>query len=190
MLFLDTARMGRPGPLVRKTLAELGELWGQHGMSPAFDDFLQNGYPEPRGSRQSYPWSTLWKGAHELCDQFRLLAGLDSSWTSYIANRSTELITVAVQYLNSHSSRTLCLESAWSSYRQILYEHCDCVSINDEELSDDELVEFACSVFVATNCQSILLSAVTHLGRRIPYRRIIESILETSAIKLVIDPST
>ena len=185
-IYLDTARMGRPRPETVAALDCLSKYWATWGLSCEFDEFLHEGC-RPGDRFSQYDALKHWMGIEELKEALRSLAGLDASWLTLTSSRSFKLLESSVQRFEQHHQRVLCFESLWPQYRERLLRATDTVVLNDGIACDDAmLVKFTAQIYATALCHGVLLPAVTHFGRRIPYELILREVQERSKIELAV----
>lgn len=177
-LFLDTARMGQPSPAAMNAIIDLSRYWAANGLCAEFDHFLQDGHTAA-SSFEEFKGLTSWHGVAELKQRLLACAGLGAGWKTLLSNRSSKLFEVPIRMLKKRKRGILCFQSLWPRYSKLLNtSHDNFFIFNDQAASDEcTLVEGACQMYEAMECSAIVLPAVTHLGRVMPYVDIIELLM-------------
>lgn len=184
-LYLDTARMGLMTPSVQQITREYTKLLACEGCSLAFEDFLWNGSAAWSSQhRNRFPALAGWDNPDGLKRRLRRLAGLSNDLPTYLASRSSELFRIAARLLCRSGRRILTTDAEWPGYMNILEQQSRVaggkivrVSTPDQQESNDSHVvrQFAES-WRRNECDVLFLSAINHLGRRLPVAQIVDSL--------------
>lgn len=183
-LFLDTARMGLAAQATVDATAALSRYWAANALAAEFDQFLNDGY-KAATEFQRYPALANWHGIAELKQQLLSSAGLGAGWRTLLAGRSSKLLELPIRILKQHKHRILCFQSLWPRYSKMLSTDSDIVIFNDRKKIDEcDLVDGACDMYASMGCRAIVLPAVTHLGRVMPYADILELLLRSHGLDM------
>ena len=184
-LFLDTARMGRASYLTLAAQAGLCDYWARSGLSAEFDQFLHEGF-DAGGTLRRIPALSAWRGMTELKESLRILAGLGPGWRTLMSNRASKLMEIPLSILQQRRERIMCFYSLWPQYRERLLPATAEVFHDAGITQNTTLIEAASEFFEEHSCRGIVMPAVTHFGRVIPYAAIIKSILRSNKLELVV----
>ncbi len=81
----------------------------------------------------------------------------------------------------------MCFESLWPRYRNLLEQRVEAIVFADTKVSDpSRLVEEASNLFAATHCHALVLPAITHFGKVLPYGKIINHLMDCNQVDLVV----
>ncbi len=187
-LYLDTARLGRMSPGAQLAHRDFAALAGAEGASERFERFLRSGLEAlPGRARQLYPGLAAWEGIGGLHRSLRALAGGRPDLPVLLANRSAQLMKFAARLLFHPCRNVLVTDLGWPPYHAILERECSraCRSITTVPVREavlrhggdgEGLAERVCSAFARSRCDGLFLTAVSHLGVRLPVERIVRAL--------------
>jgi hypothetical protein len=196
-LYLDTARLGRMSPSARRAHLDFARLAGHEAASPFFEHFLREGTAEWSGaSRRRYPGLLSWHGVGELKRSLRRLAGTLPDLPLLLAARSTQLVKLAARLLFHPCRNVLVTDLCWPPYRAMLEMEArragrmlTTVDVCEGVMRHRRAEEVAASVAeeaIAAGCDGVFLSAVGHLGYRLPVEAILRRIGERQNLRVVV----
>jgi hypothetical protein len=185
LLYLDTARLGRMSPTARHAHRDFVEMAGEEGASLHFERFLRSGFDAfPQEAHSRYPGLATWRGMGSFAQSLRTLAGSRPDLPVLVANRSAQLMKFAARLLCHPCRRVLATDLSWPGYQAVLEREClranrsvatvpVCRDILERRADEDEVVERVCATFARERCDGLFLTAVSHLGVRLPVERIV-----------------
>ncbi len=191
-LYLDTARLGRMTPRAQQAHVDFVRLAGEEGSSLFFERFLQSGTQAWSTQAQArYPGLSLWHGVGALKASLRALAGSLPDLPMLLANRSAQLMKLAARLLYHPCKNVLVTDLGWPPYHELLAAEAaragtvlTSVPVRDMALqgrvSEDNIVEAVRAHYLRHRCDGLFLTAVSHLGVRLPVERLVRS-LESAA---------
>jgi selenocysteine lyase/cysteine desulfurase len=191
-LYLDTARLGRMSPRARQAHLDFARLAGEEGGSLFVETFLRVGAADWPGETQGrYPGLASWRGVAGLKESLRNLAGSSPGLPVLLANRSALLMKLAARLLYHPCENVLVTDLGWPPYHETLASEAaraggrlTTVPVRDMALegrcSEDEIVEAVRGYYLRERCDGLFLTAVSHLGVRLPVERLVRS-LEAAA---------
>ncbi len=194
-LYLDTARMGLMTPSVQQITREYTKLLACEGCSLSFEEFLWNGSAAWSSQyRNRFPALAEWDNPDGLKRRLRRLAGLSNDLPTYLASRSSELFRIAARLVCRNGRRILTTETEWPGYMSILEQQSHVTDGKiirvptpcQQESNDLNVVRQFAEVWRSHKCDALFLSAINHLGRRLPVAEIIDA-LEPRPMFVIID---
>ncbi len=197
-LYLDTARLGRMTPRAQQAQHDFTRLASEEGSSARFDAFLRSG---SEGRHETlidrYPGLSHWRGIARLKESLRLLAGSDPSLPVLLANRSAQVMKLATQLLLHPCDNVLMTDIGWPAYHDMLCSEAmrrgrtvTTVPIRERLLrggmSEEELIAVIRDWFLREHCDGLFLTAVSHLGLRLPVARLVRTLEATAVVRFVV----
>ncbi len=198
VLYLDTARVGRPSPRTVQAAADSLALAAEEGGSAYFDRFLVGGLGAcPPWMQARYAGLRSWRGVAALKADLRTLTGSTPELPVLLANRSAELMVLAARLFFPRCRNVLTCDLGWPAYESVLQrqasESTSRVSVaalralvTGGRATAEEVVEAVSREFVSRGCDGLFLPAVSHLGVRLPVERIVRSIEARGEVRLVV----
>ena len=187
-LYLDTARLGRMSPRAQRAHLDFARLAGEEGGSLFYEAFLRAGASEwPTDAQARYSGLTGWHGVGALKESLRALAGSPPQLPILVANRSAQLMKLAARLLYHPCENVLVTDIGWPPYHDMLASEAaraggtlTTASVRDMALqgkaSEDEIVEAVRRRYLEKRCDGLFLTAVSHLGVRLPVERLVRSL--------------
>ncbi len=188
LLYLDTARLGRMSPSARLAHHAFADLAAAEGGSARFDRFLAAGLEAlPPGARGRYPGLAGWRGLAGLKEALRGLAGLAPGLPVLVAGRSARLMAFAARLLFHPCRNVLVTDLGWPAYHDILEREAlragravTRLPLRDGLLAggvdEAEAAEIVRRGYEAGGCDGLFLTAVSHLGVKLPVGRIVAAL--------------
>ena len=198
LLYLDTARLGRMTPRAQQAHVEFVRLAGAEGGSLFFEQFLRRGSDSwPEEFRQRFSGLAGWRGVGALKALLRQLVGSEPDLPVLIANRSTQLMKLAARLLFHTCLNVLVTDLGWQPYHDILSSEArragralTVVAVQQAVLhsgaSEDDVVRVIRDRFVSAGCDGLFLTAVSHLGVRLPVVRLVRELEAVRAVRFVV----
>lgn len=186
-LYLDTARLGRISPAALRAHHDSVALAAAEGASVQFERFLTHGLAAgPREMADRYPGLATWAGVAELKQSLRNIVGHGPDLPVLLANRSAQLMRLAGRLLFHPCRNVLTTDLGWPPYHAALEAEArragrtvTTIAVQKDALAGrlnaDELVERVGSEFSRRRCDGLFLTAVNHLGVRLPVERIVRA---------------
>ncbi len=185
-------------PSAQLAAGDFVRLAGEDAFTLYFDRFLSAGakcWPDRWLSR--FSGLAEWPGIAELKAELRAQVGIDSELPVMLANRSAWLMQCAARLLFHKCERVLVTDNDWPAYREILAREqrrasrdVAIVRIRDDifngAIDEEEAVGRICSAYHDQRCDGLFLTAVSNLGIRLPVRRIVRAIEESSPLRFVV----
>jgi selenocysteine lyase/cysteine desulfurase len=197
-LYLDTARLGRMSGRAQQAHLDFTRLAGAEGGSLFFEQFLQHGSESWSDSVQStFPGLACWQGVASLKRNLRTLAGSDPKLPVLMVNRLTQLMRFAARLLFQTCRNILVTDLGWPPYRDILEAEArragrlvTCLDVRElickGHTTEDELIGAIQNRFLQTDCDGLFLTAVSHMGFRLPVERVVRTLEAARELRLVI----
>lgn len=197
-LYLDTARLGRMSRRAQQAHYDFARMAGEEGASQFFERFLREGSDSwPASVRSRYPGLTGWRGVSALKQSLRTLAGSNPELPVLMVNRSAQLMRFAGRLLFQRCRNVLVTDLGWPPYREILENEArrsnrvvTSVAVRnlicDGKTSETDLVEEVLHRFMQSGCDGLFLTAVSHLGIRLPVERLVRSLESFRALRFVV----
>jgi hypothetical protein len=191
-LYLDTARLGRMSPRARQAHLDFTRLAGEEGGSLFAETFLRGGAADWSAEAQArYPGLAGWRGVSGLKESLRTLAGSSPGLPVLLANRSAQLMKLAARLLYHPCENVLVTDLGWPPYHEMLAAEAaragrrlTTVPVRELALGgqagEGEIVEAVRGHYLRERCDGLFLTAVSHLGVRLPVERLVRS-LEAAA---------
>jgi selenocysteine lyase/cysteine desulfurase len=197
-LYLDTARLGRISPAALRAHQDSVAFAAEVGASVQFERFLMLGLaagPQIVGDR--YRGLAAWTGVGELKRSLRQLVGHGQDLPVLLANRSAQLMRLAGRLLFHPCRNVLTTDLGWPRYHTVLEGEArragravTRVAVREDVLAGriggDELVERVCREFSRRRCDGLFLTAVSHLGVRLPVERIVRAAEAVGEVAFVV----
>ncbi|MCA9199577.1 MAG: hypothetical protein KDA87_18670 [Planctomycetales bacterium] len=197
-LYLDSARMGLLSERARLAHFDYVRLAATEGCSLYFSQLLEKGFSDwPENIRLSYPALEDWKGVLELDDALKRFVGVTPDCRVLMANRTAQLVKLAVRELCRRCRRVLVSDLTWPSYRRIFEaERSRChvgvstVSVRTLVRRGGEGVDDIVGRFVRDysnmGCDGLFIPAISHEGIRLPVDDICERLNGIRPLKYVV----
>ncbi|OWK40956.1 aminotransferase class V-fold PLP-dependent enzyme [Fimbriiglobus ruber] len=197
-LYLDTARVGRMSPGAHRAAADYLSLAATEGGSAYFGRFLRSGFAAcPDRMRACYPGLTHWNGIASLKHSLRALAGSRPDLPILLASRSAQLMRLSARLLFQRCRCVLASDLGWPGYHAILEAEGRRVSrpvtvvplyetVGAGRMTEEEVVDTMCREYVARRCDGLFLTAVSHLGVRLPVERIVRRLEAAHEVRFVV----
>lgn len=197
-LYLDTARLGRMSCRAQQAHCDFARMAAEEGASSLFERFLREGMEAcPESVQSRHPGLACWRGVSELKQSLRTLAGSDPELPLLMVNRSTQLMRFAGRLLFQRCRNVLVTDLGWPPYREILDQEARRARrrvaplavrdlLCDGKTSEDELIETVKARFLAADCDGLFLTAVSHLGVRLPVERLVKTLETARPLRIVV----
>lgn len=197
-LYLDTARLGRMTSRAQQMLFDFTRLAGEEGGSLFFERFLQQGCESwPAAIRSRFPSLTHWHGVAPLKQDLRTLAGGSPELPVLMVNRSTQLVKFAAQLLFQRCRNVLVTDLCWPRYWEILDHTAQQAGrplmpvkvqalLAGDGTTDDEIIQAIRDQFQRSEADGLFLTAVSHLGQRLPLQRLVRSLETVRELRFVV----
>jgi hypothetical protein len=197
-LYLDTARLGRMTPRAQKAHLDFARLAGEEGASVFFESFLRSGAGDWSSEEKArYPGLAYWRGVKSLKERLRELAGSAPELPVLLANRSAQLMKLAARLLYQPCENILVTDIGWSPYHDILADEAarrgrtlTTVPIRQMVLrgnaSEEEVLATVREHYLRGKCDGLFLTAVSHIGVRLPIESIVKSLEAASEPRFVV----
>ncbi len=197
-LYLDTARLGQMSQRAQQMLLDFTRFAGEEGGSPFFERLLQDGSESwPESVRSRFPSLTHWRGVGPLKQDLRTLAGSHPELPLLMVNRSTQLMKFAARLLFQRCRNVLVTDLCWPRYREILDKESQRTGrpitpvnvrgrLSEESLTEEEVIEAIREQFQRSKADGLFLTAVSHLGQRLPLERLVRSLETVREIRVVV----
>jgi len=175
-------------PRAQQAHLDFAHLAGEEGGSLFYETFLRAGTGEWSADAQTrYSGLTGWRGVGALKESLRALAGSPPQLPILVANRSAQLMKLAARLLYHPCENVLVTDIGWPPYHDMLAAEATraggtltTASVRDMALqgqaSEDEIVEAVRSRYLEKRCDGLFLTAVSHLGVRLPVERLVRSL--------------
>lgn len=196
-LYLDTARLGRISPSALRAHRDAAALAAAEGASAHFDRFLAHGLAAcPRDVRDRYPGLAAWAGVADLKRALGALVGHGPELPVLIANRSAQLMKLATRLLFGPCRSVLTTDLGWPPYAAVLEDAArragravTTVAVREDALAgrigETELVDAVGRAYARGRCDGLFLTAVGHLGVRLPVERIVRAAEAAGEVRFV-----
>ncbi len=197
-LYLDSARMGLLSERARLAHLDYVRLAATEGCSLYFSQFLERGFEDwPSPVRRQYPALCDWHGIPELQDSLRRLVGAGRDCQAMVANRTAQLVKLAVTRLCANTRRILVSDLIWPSYRRILeVERQNCrVGISTVPvrrdvrrglIAADAVVDRFALDYDRMGCDSLFVPVISHDGVRLPIDTICDRLNQIRPLRFVV----
>jgi selenocysteine lyase/cysteine desulfurase len=197
-LYLDTARLGQMSRHAQDAQFDFARLAGNEGASPLFEHFLEEGSSAwPATVRSMYPGLTCWQGIGPLKQSLRKLAGSDPTLPLLMVNRSAQLMRFAARLLFRWCRNVLVTDLGWPAYRQILDSEARrtggiVTSVEVRALicrgqtTEADVISHVRQTFLEAGCDGLFLTAVSHLGFRLPVERVVRTLESARELRSVV----
>jgi hypothetical protein len=197
-LYLDTARLGRMTPRAQQAHLDFARLAGEEGGSLYFERFLQGGMEAwPEGARGAYPGLCSWRGVAALKSSLRQLASSPPELPVLLAARSLQLMKLAACLLMQTCRNVLVSDVGWPPYHDVLAAEARLAgrrvrvapvgaALFEGKASADEVVAALQACAVENGCDGLFLTAVSHLGVRLPVERIVRALEAAHELRFVV----
>jgi selenocysteine lyase/cysteine desulfurase len=197
-LYLDTARLGQMSPSAQRAHLDFVRLAGDEAASPFFEHFLRDGTDSwGTSSHRQYPGLSAWRGVGELKRPLRRLAGTDPDLPVLLAARSSQLVKLAARLLFHPCRNVLVTDLCWPPYREALESEArraDRVltavavgeSVREGRYDAEEVARHVVAEAVSAGCDGVFLSAVGHLGYRLPVESIARNLAAERGLRIVV----
>lgn len=197
-LYLDSARMGLLSERARLAHLDYVRLAATEGCSLYFSQFLERGFEDwPSPVRRQYPALCDWHGIPELQDSLRRLVGAGRDCQAMVANRTAQLVKLAVRRLCENTRRILVSDLIWPSYRRILeLERQNCrVGISTVPvrrhvrrglIAADALLDLFALDYDRMGCDSLFVPVISHDGIRLPIDAICHRLNQIRPLRFVV----
>lgn len=197
-LYLDTARLGRMSRRAQQAQWDLTRLAGDEGASDFFDRFLYEGSQHwSTAIRTRYPGLACWQGVAKFKEDLRTLAGSDPELPLLIVNRSAQLMKFAARLLFHPCRNVLVTDLGWPPYHDILVREAQRADrtvttaavrslTSDGCATEDDVIRQVCRQFRESRCDGLFLTAVSHLGIRLPVERLVRTLEAAGELRFVV----
>jgi hypothetical protein len=166
--------------------------------SPFFDHFLRCGAADwPASVVANYPGLAGWRGISRLKEQLRRLTNTRPDTPLLLANRTAQLMKLAACLLFKPCRNVLVTDLGWPVYHAVLQEEArrtgrkltDAAIRNGvlrNRWGEDEVIHTIQESFRKGGCDGVFLSAVSHLGVRLPVARILCALEAAGPLRFVV----
>ena len=197
-LYLDSARMGLLSERARLAHLDYVRLAATEGCSLYFSRFLQDGFGDwPAAIQNAYPSLVDWQGIRGLESAIKRFVRSPAESEVLLANRTAQLVKLAVGQLCRCSRRILVSDLTWPSYRRIFDTERSRrrvgVStvpvrrmVRRQRQTINDVVERFVREYDSMGCDGLFLPVVSHDGIRLPLDRICERLNEVRPLKFVV----
>ncbi|WP_425400388.1 aminotransferase class V-fold PLP-dependent enzyme [Aeoliella sp.] len=171
---------------------------GEVGASILFTDFLWHGLEAcPAELAERFPALLAWKGVTALKQELCNLTTLPTRTRALLAGRSAQLMKMAATLLYRPCRNVLVTDLGWPPYHTILdgesrrmNRRRTTVKLQRElptsELDQEEIVERIRAAYIVHHCDGLFLTAVSHLGVRLPVQEIVQAIAQSAELRFVV----
>jgi hypothetical protein len=185
-------------PRAQQAQLDFARLSGDEGASLWFETFLRSGAGEwSREARDSYPGLANWRGVTGLKAALRDLAGSSAELPVLVANRSAQLMKFAARLLYHPCEKVLVTDLGWPPYHELLAAEAaraggsvTVAPVRDLALQrcagEEEIVEVVAGHYLREHCDGLFLTAVSHLGVRLPVERLVRALEARCAPRFVV----
>jgi hypothetical protein len=175
-------------PRARQAHFDFAQLAGEEGGSLFFERFLQSGAGAWPGTSQArYPGLAAWRGVGSLKESLRVLAGSLPELPVLLANRSTQLMKLAARLQFQPCRNVMAADIGWPPYHDLLAAEAvrtgrklTIVPVRDLAMqgraTDDEILDLVRTHYLRERCDGLFLTAVSHLGVRLPVEKLVRSL--------------
>jgi len=197
-LYLDTARLGRMSGRAQQAHLDFARMAGEEGASLFFERFLQEGSAcWPASTRSRFPGLTCWQGIGPLKQSLRKLAGSSPTLPVLMVNRSAQLMRFAARLLFHPCRNVLVTDLGWPPYQEILESEghragrlitplAILALVCDRQATEDDVIEAVRDRFLQAGCDGLFLTAVSHLGFRLPVERLVRALESVRELRFVV----
>ncbi len=198
LLYLDTARVGRPTARTLQAATDSVRLAAEEGASAYFDRFLHFGlFDSPSWMATRYSGLRSWRGVASLKSDLRSLVGGHADLPVLLANRSAQLMGFAARLFFPRCRNVLTCDLGWPAYQSILEQKASdaksrvtVVALREAvfggRATADDVVELMTRRYLDHGCDGLFLPAVSNTGVRLPIDRIVQGIESTAEVRLVV----
>ena len=161
-------------------------------------DFSSSAFtPSQLEVQARYPGLSGWRGIGGLKESLRLLAGSLPDLPVLLANRSAQLMKLAGRLLFQSCRNVLVTDIGWPPYHDILAAEgvrtgrtFTLVPVRDlvmrERTTEDEVLDAVRTHYLRQRCDGLFLTAVSHLGIRLPVEQLVRSLEEAREPRFVV----
>lgn len=197
-LYLDTARLGRMSPRAQQAHVDFARMASEEGGSKFFERFLREGTESwSSAAKTRFPGLAGWRGIASLKASLRRLADSSPELPLLMVSRSSQLMKFAARLLFQSCRNVMATDLGWPPYREILDSEarragrtvttlslrnllmCDCIDI-------DDVINAARERFLAAGCDGLFLTAVSHLGLRLPCEKLVRALEAAREVRSVV----
>jgi len=185
-------------PRAQQAHLDFAHLAGEEGGSLFFERFLQSGAGAWPGEAQArYPGLSGWRGIGSLKESLRVLAGSLPELPVLLANRSTQLMKLAARLQFQPCRNVLVTDIGWPPYHDLLAAEAvrtgralTVAPVRDlamqGQATDEEILDLVRTHYVRERCDGLFLTAVSHLGVRLPVEKLVRSLEAASPPRFVV----
>lgn len=184
----------------RARLAHLDyvRLAATEGCSLYFSQFLENGFDDwSRQVRNQYPALRDWQGIREIQLALRGLMDAPHQCEVLLANRTAQLMKLALRQLCENSRRILVSDLTWPSYGRIFdlerSRHRIGFStvgvrrmVRTENASVEDVVDRFVRDYENMSCDGLFVPAISHDGIRLPIDTICQRLNQVRPLRFVV----
>ncbi len=197
-IYLDTARLGKMTPGAQDVHHDFSRLAGEVGASIQLTDFLWQGHESvSQALLDRFPSLEAWKGVAQLKKALCSLTTLPNRSRALIAGRSAQLMKLAATLLYRPCRNVLVTDLGWPPYHAILENErrrtnrrLTLVQVGRDSLAGNldhqEAAERIRTAYIEHQCDGLFLTAVSHLGVRLPIQEIVRTIEQTAELRFVV----
>ena len=196
-LYLDSARMGLVSERARLAQQAFFRLAATEGCSLYFSEILESGFGSgPHHAKDRYPELADWRGIPELKSALKGLLGADESADVLLANRTAQLVRMAIGRLCDSADSVFVSDTLWPSYRKLLDEVAGdrCVPIVEGPIRLDVRAGASMALVVdnlvhaddKSGFDALFLPVISHDGIRLPVDTICRRFNEIRPLKFVV----
>jgi hypothetical protein len=197
-LYLDTALLGRMTPRAQQAHLDFARLAGDEGGSLLFERFLQFGFGAwPTSVCNAYPGLSDWRGVAALKTSLRVLAGSAIDLPVLLAARSSQLMKLSASLLMQACRNVLLADIGWPPYHEILVAEAQrvgrqvtiapvCNAVLKGRAVEGEVIAVLRDCARQHGCDGLFLTAVSHLGMRLPVERIVRAVESAQPLRFVV----
>jgi hypothetical protein len=198
ILYLDTARVGRPSPRTLQAGTDSLLMAAYEGGSAYFDRFLRNGLADcPTWMSTRYRGLQSWRGITALKEDLRTLVGGPPDFPVLLANRSAQLMNLAARLFFLRCRNALTCDLGWPAYQEILERTTSLSEVKvtlvplhqmvfEGNATADDVIDAVVKAYLKNQCDGLFLPAVSNLGVRIPIEQIVRQIEAKYEVRLVV----
>jgi hypothetical protein len=185
-------------PRAQQAHLDFARLAGDEGGSLFFETFLRQGAEAwPTETQRRYPGLAGWRGVTALKEHLRLLANSMPELPVLLANRSAQLMKLAARLLFQPCRNVLVTDIGWPPYHDLLAAEAARAGrslttvplhalVLGGNATEDEILATVRTFYLRERCDGLFLTAVSHLGIRLPIERLVRSLEAASEPRFVV----
>jgi hypothetical protein len=175
-------------PRAQQAHLDFARLAGEEGSSLFVESFLRAGVGEwPADAQSRYPGLTCWHGVGSLKESLRRLADSPTDLPVVLANRSAQLMKLAAGLLCRPCENVLMTDIGWPPYHDMLAAEAIRTGrrvttaplremVLQGQAGEEDVLDAIRTHYLREGCDGLFLTAVSHLGVRLPVERLVRSL--------------